>query len=237
MIIPTLAGYGIAQFQYTLLQHGIPTFDARLAGDLGVSIGDVIPLAWGDTLNTITQMEVIQYGDAGTQRWHAVLTPVGATALRQPCVPTFISKPTPDTVVQALYQGVYNFVTPVFFQQDNLTLPSSITNFQALSRYFNTDIRFDFTGTLQIGTPIPTPNTGSFGLLNPNISAKIIDVCLTGEDIVLNAGDIIFGGAIVSTVEIIGGMDQVRLRVQLTDDSPNPIILPFTQPSQGAPSI
>lgn len=224
MVVPTIAGFGVSSFNYTLLSHGLATFDARLAGDIMVTVGDIVPVAWNDIANTITQMEVVEYGDAGTQRWHILLQPVGSTLLSTSCIPTFISKPTPDLVISALYQGVYNLITPKVFTQDNITLPNYITNFQALSRYFGTSIRFDFNGVLQIGDPIPQPNLGSFGLMNPNISARVLEVALTGDDVIINPGDIIFNTAIVDTVEIIGGMDRVRLKVKLTKDSPPPTI-------------
>jgi hypothetical protein len=77
----------------------MPVFDARLAGDLEVSVGDNVIVKVYEEFDdspriTEIRMRVIEYGDGGAGRWHILCQPAVCSILKQFCTPMFMKKPT-----------------------------------------------------------------------------------------------------------------------------------------------
>jgi len=227
MITCVINGNGIAEFEYVILQHYKSAFSAHLPADIGVLVGDVVQVIFYSTIGATTiSMEVIEYSDAQAGRWHILLMPAGSTLLGTDCIPTYISKPNASNIINALYPGYpYNIIANPVFLQNNITIPGNITNFKALSRYFGTDIRYDFYGVLQIGTPIPTVNVGQFSFMNFSSRNRIIEVGFGESDFIINPGDIIFNGCIVKNITYTSTVTDLRAQIKITDDSPYPSII------------
>jgi hypothetical protein len=232
MITCLINGNGVAEFTYSILQHYKSSFNARLPADINVKKGDIITLDFMSAIGlTEVPMEVIDYSDAGgSGRWHIFLMPLGTKILIQNCVPQYIKKPNSIKVINACYAqygqvGNYKITTQPIWIADNISIPGSISNFKALSRYFGSDIGHEFDGTLRIGDPIPTPNLGQFNFINYNGNSRTIEVGFGNSDFIINPGDIIFQTAIVKNVIYKSGVNDLRAQIKITDESPDPVII------------
>lgn len=161
----TINGYGVAEFTMMIPDDGLWVCTARLAGPLpGVTVGSVVTLsALGaksvDSQPATVSCEVTEYSDSNTGRWTVELMPMGTIWLTSKSS-HFISQPTPQKVVNVLWpNGAVNFTsTLITMVQDNLTIPSSLTHWQALRRHMDAPMKFHtiFSSVIDVGRPTKT---------------------------------------------------------------------------------
>ena len=220
MIVPILFSHGVAEFMFSYPLDGMWYADLQLAGPLdGASPGTQTTLELSCNSTLRIPIEIVEYGDSNTSRWHARVMARGSIAMRQKPMPTFIQNPTPRNIVSSLVlQGGTQFVgsQPTLPQLNNITVPGSISRWMSLSRHMGCPMRYDFNGNLLIGQPQSPgqPVSGKYQYVDYDTATSVLTLGMM-DDWDLEPGKTVFGATIK---DIVITSDTQHVRAKCTVD-------------------
>jgi hypothetical protein len=193
----TLNGKGMMEFKFVFPMDGMWTFESKLAGDLGVSAGDVIAFS-DNTGDPDINMEVVNYGSPGG-RTTVLAMPVGYSKLSAICRPTFLQNPSCDNLLSSVYGGQAEFLSTKPEFGDNLTVPGTLTGWKAIKRYIDQNARFSRSGVLQIGDPAASDVSSRFAFMDYNATSNLLQIGIV-DDMWIDVGQTIFGSVVQSAM-------------------------------------